>query len=539
MSDGATPADVGAVAETPDRAQPAARGGRAAMLVGGGIAVSRVVGLVRNTVFAHYFGSGAESDAFNAALKIPNIVRNLLGEGTISASFIPVYSAMLGRGEEKDARALAGAVLGILLATVSALTLAGIAFAPAITALVATGFDPVRYDLTTRLVRVLFPMTGLMVISGWCLGVQNSHRLFFNSYASAALWSIAQIALLLGWGARAANMAELAWWLAWATLAGSALQVLAQLPQVVRLVRPMRISLDPNTVGVRATLGNFVPVVVALGLFQFSSLIDLQIASWLPQGAATNLNYATVVYLLPISLFGISVAASSLPEFSRESGGIASTALLERLRAGWLRILFYIVPTTAVFFVHGDLVISAIYRTGRFGASDVHQVHLVLAAYAVGLVGYASVKLLASAFYALRDYRTPLRAAMLSIAVGTAISVSIAIPMRRSLAAAAGLALGAALGAYVNLAVLSRGLGRRLGMLYTPRMWRSTARIVGAAVAATVVSLPVRWALTGRHHLLEALPTLGVFALAFLLTAWAAGSGEAARWLRLPPRTER
>lgn len=506
------------------------------MFVGAGIAVSRAVGLVRNTVFAHYFGSGAESDAFNAALKIPNIVRNLLGEGTISASFIPVYSAMLGRGEEKDARALAGAVLGILLAMVSGLTLAGIAFAPAITALVATGFDPARYELTTRLVRVLFPMTGLMVISGWCLGVQNSHRLFFNSYASAALWSLAQIALLLGWGRLAPNLTELAWWLAWATLAGSALQVLAQLPQVLRLVRPLRVSLDPATTGVRDTLRNFAPVVVALGLFQFSSLIDLQIASWLPQGAATNLNYATVVYLLPISLFGISVAASSLPEFSRESDATASSALLERLRAGWLRILFYIVPTTAVFLVHGDLVVSAIYRTGRFGASDVYQVRLVLAAYAVGLVGYASVKLLASAYYALRDYRTPLRAAMLSIAAGTAISVSIAIPMRRSLAAAAGLALGAALGAYVNLAVLSRGLSRRLGALYTPRMWRSTARIAAAAVIATALSLPARWALSGRHHLLEALPTLAIFSLCYLLVAWVAGSGEAARWLRLPPR---
>ncbi len=513
------------------RASTDAHAGRAASFVAGGIFVSRIIGFVRDRLFAHYFGSSAAADAFNAAVKIPNVLRNLLGEGALSASFIPVYSAALERADENQARALANTVLGILLLVTSALTLVGIAAAPVITAIVATGFDPVRAALTTRLVRVLFPMSALMVLSGWCLGIQNSHRKFFNAYASAALWSLAQIVLLVGWGSRAASLAQLAWWLAWATLVGSFLQVLAQLPQVIPLVRPLRPQLTLDVAGVRETLGNFVPVVTALGLFQISSLIDLQIAAWLPTGSVANLGYATRLYMVPIALFGISVAAASLPEFSRESAD-ARDALVERLRGGWVRILFYIVPTTIAFLLYGDLIVAVLYRSGRFGAAEQRLVHLILAAYAVGLVGFSSVKLLASAYYALQDYRTPLVAAGVAIACGTVASLSVAIPFRHSPLAAAGLALGAAVGAYVNLFILRRGLHRTLGPLYTGPMWHATRRIVISTAVAAGVALPVRWLLRDRSVFLAAVATLPVFGVVYLVTAHRRGSQEATRWLR-------
>jgi putative peptidoglycan lipid II flippase len=510
-----------------------ATGGRAAGLVAGGIFVSRVIGFVRDRTFAHFFGDDAAADAYNAAIRIPNIVRNLLGEGALSASFIPVYSAMLAKADPPQARALANSVLALLLAATSLLTVVGITVAPVITALVATGLDPERYELTTRLVRVLFPMTAVMVLSAWCLGVQNSHRLFFNAYASAALWSVAQIALLVAWGPRAATLAELAWWLAWATLAGSLLQVLAQLPQVLPLVRPIHLTPSLSTPGVRETLRNFVPVVTALGLFQISSLIDLQIASWLPTGAIADLGYAQRLYLVPIALFGLSVAASSLPEFSRETTDVALDALRERLRGGWVRILFYVVPTTAVFLAYGDLVVGLLYRSGRFGLAEQRIVHLILGAYALGLVGYSSVRLLASAFYAMQDYRTPLRAALLSIAVGTAASVLLVLPNRDSLVGAAALAFGsAAFGSYVNLATLVRGLRRRLGPLYTPAMRVATWRIVGATAVATAGVVPARWMLREQHVALTAAVILPLFGVIFLTAAHRWGSTEASRWLR-------
>ena len=518
-------------------------GGRSAFVVGAGILISRVIGLLRNTAFAYYFGAGAASDAYNAAFKIPNAVRNLLGEGTLSAAFVPVYSRLLGRGDERAARALANAVLGLLLAGVSLLTLAGIAAAPALTAVLTPGFDAGTQALTTRLTRVLFPMTGIMVLSGWCLGIQNSHRRFFWSYASAALWSLAQIVLLLVWGPRADSATTLALWLAWATLVGAVLQVAAQVPEVLRLVGSLRPTFDRAAEGVMPTLRNVVPVVTALGVVQISSFVDLQIASFLAAGATTNITYANTLALLPVSLFGVSVAAASLPEFSRDSGSLALDTLRERLRVGWQRILFYIVPSAFVFGFLGDYCVGLLYRAGRFGAAEERVVYAVLAAYAVGLVSFGSVKLLGSAYYALQDYRTPLRASIMSIVVSAVAAVSIAVPLRASPYATAGIALASSLGSYVNLARLTRGLRQRLGALYTPAMWVGTRRIVVSAMVATLAGLGVRLlhqaVYPALHPRLAGVPALAVFAGVYLGTAWMLGSHEAARWLRRSPRVPR
>lgn len=518
-------------------------GGRSAFVVGAGILISRLVGLLRQTAFAHFLGASSASDAYNAAFKIPNAVRNLLGEGTLSAAFVPVYSRVLASDDPRAARALSNAVLGVLLLAVSVLTLVGIAAAPVLTAVLTPGFSESTAALTTRLTRVLFPMTGLMVVSGWCLGIQNSHRRFFWSYASAALWSLAQIVLLLVGGPRASDATQLATWLAWATLVGAALQVAAQMPDVMRLAGPLRPSLDRTVPGVTQVLRNMAPVITALGVVQISSFVDLQIASFLPAGATTNLGYANTLALLPVSLFGVSVAAASLPEFARESAEPAYDALRERLRGGWQRILFYVIPSAVVFVVFGDYCVGLLYRTGKFGAAEQQIVHMVLAAYAVGMISFGSVKLLGSAFYALQDYRTPLMASVASITVSAITAVAIAIPLRHSPLAAAGIALGSALGSYVNLSVLIRGLQRRLGPLYTAAMWHGTRRIVLSATMATAcawVMRTVHYAIVPSWHpRLAALPVLGTFGVAYLLMAWWLGSAEAARWLRRPVRPTR
>ena len=530
------PGSSAAMDATPDRAiareSLERSAGRAASLVGAGILVSRLVGFVRNFVFARYFGDAAAADAYNAALKIPNIVRNLLGEGTISASFIPVYSAMLGRSDQAASRRLAGAVLGILLAATSMLTIIGVLAAPVLTGLLVGEWDAAKQELTTRLVRVMFPMTGLMVISGWCLGIQNSHRRFFISYASAALWSVSQIALLLAWGPRAEDLARLAWWLAWATLAGAVLQIAAQLPEVIRLAGPVRPSLDRTAPGVPETLRNFIPVVIALGVVQLSGLVDIWLASWLPDGALASIEYARYVFLLPIGLFGISIAASSLPELSREGAARAHDALRTRIDDGWLRVLFYILPITIVFVAFGDHIVALLYRSGEFGAQETVVVSRILAAFALGLVGFASVKLLASAHYALQDYRTPLRAGILSLLAGTATSAALTFSLRDSLLGAAGLALGSSVAAYVNLAALALGLRRRVGLALTSAMWRAIGRILAAALIATLAAWLVERLLDRLHFRLAAAGTLLAFGGIFIVSAHLMGSREAGRWLR-------
>ena len=531
--------------------------GRGAALIAAGIIVSRLFGLVRTWAFARFLGLGIGADAYDAAIRIPNFVRALLGEGAISASFIPVYTAALARGDERQARELANALLGLLLVAVSVLTILGIVGAPLLTSLIVTGLDAERMELTTRLTRVMFPMTGLMVISGWCLGIQNSHRRFFISYASAALWSLAQIALLFGLGPRVGgDTVTLAWWLAWATLAGSLLQVAAQLPQVIALVGGVRPSLNRSP-ALQKTLRNFLPVVIGLGFVQISSFVDLWIGSHLGEGGIAALTYASQIYTLPVSVFGLSVAAASLPDFSRDSL-VATGALRDRLRSGWVRILFYIIPTTVVFIGFGDLVVDILLRSGVFGGTDAAVVSRALAAYGVGLIGYTTVRLLASAFYAMQDYRTPLRASVTAIVTSGILAFALAWPRRDEpgLIGVAGIALGSAMGAYVNFSVLARGLRGRLGPLFTGPMWRGVARIVVASASAAIVAWLARIALEGEAvarwitatplagvpHLVVAISTLLVFGGIFLLSAYAAGSQEAARWLRAvhvvrrPPR---
>lgn len=366
--------------------------------------------------------------------------------------------------------------------------------------------------------------------------MQNSHRRFFWSYASAALWSVAQIVLLLWRGRAAPTLADLAWWLAWATLVGSVMQVAAQLPEVVKLIGVVRPTLDLRTEGLRQTLRNIGPVIVALGVVQLSSLIDLQIASFLPEGSASNLAYANLIVLLPVSLFGVSVAASALPEFSRDSGDARTDAVRDRLRGGWQRILFYIVPCVVVFIAYGDLCVGILLRYGRFGGPEQHAVRMVLGASALGLVSFASVKLLASAHYALQDYKTPLRASLSSLVVAAVASATLAYPMRHSMFGAAAIAFGSALGSFVNLSVLIRGLHKRLGALYTDAMWTGTQRIVAASLLAAIVALPIRWWLRESHAIVAAPPTFAAFGATYLLAAWYMGSREAARLLRLSPR---
>ena len=266
-----------------------------AFLVAAGILSSRLAGLVRVRVFAHYFGLASDAaDAFNAAFRIPNVLQNLFGEGALSASFIPVYASLLSRGERSEADRVAGAVGGILALVVSVLVLAGVLATPLLIALIAPGFTGEKRALTITLVRVLFPGAGLLVLSAWCLGILNSHGRFLLSYAAGVVWNAAMIGTLLAFG-RDTPLPRLAIILAWGSVAGSALQVLVQLPIVLRVAPDVRVAVTATSEHVRAVLANFVPVLISRGVVQLSAYIDSLMASLLPTGAVTGLANAQIL----------------------------------------------------------------------------------------------------------------------------------------------------------------------------------------------------------------------------------------------------
>ncbi|HJX83471.1 MAG TPA: lipid II flippase MurJ, partial [Candidatus Angelobacter sp.] len=202
--------------------------GRSAFLIGSGIFLSRVAGLVRERILGHFFGTTYAADAFRAALKIPNFLQNLFGEGVLSASFIPVYARLQAQGEKEEAGRMAGAIFSLLALVTSVLVVAGVLAAPWFVAVLAPGFEGEKQRLTVQLVRILFPGVGFLVLSSWCLGILNSHGKFFLSYASPVVWNAAVIAALIWRGGRV-DLSYLAVYGIWGSVAGSLLQLLIQL----------------------------------------------------------------------------------------------------------------------------------------------------------------------------------------------------------------------------------------------------------------------------------------------------------------------
>ncbi len=293
--------------------------GRSAFLVGAGILISRIIGLIRQRVFAHYFGLSDAADAFNAAFKIPNFLQNVFGEGALSASFIPVYAKLLAEDDEDEASHVASAVLTLLALATSLIVLIGVLTTPYLIDLIAPGFEGAKRELTIRLVKIFFPGAGLLVLSAWCLGVLNSHRKFFLSYTAPVIWNLAIIGALVGFGARV-DQFRLAELVAWGSVVGSALQFAVQLPTVLSLLKRLRPVFDVVTAEVRSVVRNFFPVFFSRGVVQISAFVDAWLASWLGTGAVGALSYTQSIYTLPVSLFGMAVSAAELPAMASALG---------------------------------------------------------------------------------------------------------------------------------------------------------------------------------------------------------------------------
>jgi putative peptidoglycan lipid II flippase len=496
------------------------------VLVAIGILCSRLAGLVRQRVFAHYFGLTAAADAFMAAFRIPNVLSNLFGEGALSGSFIPVYASLLARGERDAADRVAGAVASLLAVAVSAIVLVGVLATPLLIDVIAPGFSGSTRQLTILLVRILFPGAGLMVMSAWCLGVLNSHHRFLVSYAAPVVWNAAMITTLVVAGS-GTELPRLAAILAWGSVAGSALMFIAQLPIVWTLAPGVRPSLDMASPHVRTIVTNFTPVFLSRGVVQLSGYIDTLLATLLPTGAVTALSNAQTLYLLPVSLFGMSVSAAELPALSAlsgvDTGATALDSVRQRLDAGLRQIAFFVVPSAMAFLALGDVVAAALFQTGRFGHGDAEYVWAILAGSAVGLLAQTLARLYASTYYALRDTRTPLRCALVRVTLTTALGYLFAFPLPAMLGlaakwGAAGLTASAGLAGWVEMWLLKRSLDVRLGRTglavdYTARLWASAA--VGATVAwAIKLSIPT------LHPVITALFVLGPYGVVFFAASW-------------------
>jgi putative peptidoglycan lipid II flippase len=542
------PATPAGAAPDSDRASKAHPGtGRSAFFVGSGILISRIVGLIRQRIFAHYFGTSAAGDAFSAAFRIPNFLQNIFGEGALSASFIPVYAKLLAADDEAEASRVANAVLGLLALVTSLIVLAGVLTTPYLIDLIAPGFSGETRELTIRLVKILFPGAGLLVLSAWCLGVLNSHHRFFISYTAPVVWNLAIIGALIIFGNKVGQF-PLAEYTAWGSVIGSALQFGIQLPTVFKLVERLRPVIDIANAQVRTVVKNFFPVFMSRGVIQISAFVDAILASFLPTGAVVALTYAQSLYTLPVSLFGMSVSAAELPAMSRAIGSDEEVAhvLRQRLDAGLKRIAFFIVPSAMAFFALGDVIAAVLYQTGRFTHEATMYVWAILAGSSIGLLAATLGRLYSSTYYALRDTRTPLLFAIIHVALTTVLGYLCALPLPRYLGldpkwGVVGLTASASIAAWIEFVLLRRSLNRRIGRTglpfgYLGKLWFGA--LVGAGVAWLVKSL-----LGPLHPIPLAAVVLNVFGLTYFAITALLGVSEvrqlAQRALRVVRPTKR
>jgi putative peptidoglycan lipid II flippase len=508
--------------------------------------LSRIAGLVRQSVFAAYVGNGPAADAFNAAFRIPNVLQNLLGEGAVSASFVPVYTRLRAEGRHDDAAKLAGAVAARLLALTVMLVALGVVAAPWLTAVIAPGFTGPRAALAVTLVRVFFPAIGFLVIAAWALGVLNSHKRYFLPYVAPVASSAVVVAALLYTG-RAAGHDTLAHVAAWATLAGAAAQLVVQLPSALGLVRGGGLTLarNPDADSVAALAG---PSVLSRGAAQLSAYVDQVLASFLPEGCVATLAYAQTVYLLPVSLFGASVSTAALTEMSSLTGTEAEVnqRLVVEIDRGQRRIALFVVPSSVALVAHGGAIATLLFQRGAFSAHDARAVWAALAGASVGLVGQTFARLHVSAFNALRDTRTPARVSTLRLMLTAGLGALGALVVPRVLGVSPhwgtfGLTVTAGLAGWVEYLALRRALHCRLGAHGAPAWWVARLWLL-AGVAALVAYGCSRYmkATPATPPWFSALATLVVFGLTYGVLALLSGVEEVralARRLRWRRRT--
>lgn len=462
------------------------------MIVMFGIGVSRLFGLVREQVIAYFFGRAATYSAFVAAYKLPNLVRVLLGEGNLSASLIPVLAERMRAADPAEARRLAQSVLGLLLLTVGLITLAGMIAAPALAWVVAPGFGLELRAVVERLIRILFPTVAFLVAGAWCMGILHVNGRFFWPNFAPLFWSVISAGALIAFVGRAEM--DPIYILAWGVVAGSLVQLLVQLPATRSVLGTLRPRTGWREPAVRRVAALFAPMMIGTGVAQLSTLIDIQIASFLTDAGVATLAYAQRLYLLPLSLFGVAIAQVALPTLAHDSAGQSIDAVRSELASSWRRMMFLMLPASVGLVAFGRPAVSLVFERGRFVTDDTNAVTWVLATYAVGLVAYGSVRLLATAFYAFQDTQTPVRVAVgaliLNAILGIGLAWTIGLP---------GIGLATALAAIANALTLGLLLRRNWGGLFDSQTWRAAARMLTAAIVAGLagvipyVSIMNRW----------------------------------------------
>jgi len=476
---------------------------RSAGVVTAAVAFSRLTGLARDMVFAHFFGAGMVYDAFVAAFRIPNLLRDLLAEGALSAAFVTTFSQYAVTRGDREAFRLSNLVATILGPAVALLCLLGVVFAPQLVDLLFPGFAgvPGKRELTITLTRLMMPFLLFIALAAKAMGVLNARGVFGIPALASAFFNAGSVLAGLAcgfWLGPAAGFSPIVG-MAIGTLIGGALQYFVQWPALRRAGLRYRLELSLSDPGVRQILKLMGPAVIGAAAVQINVVVNSKFASQIldaagrvANGPVSWLGFAFRLMQLPIGLFGVAIASATLPAISRSAAARDIPQFRSTLASSLGLVFLLCVPSAVGLGLLAEPIVGVLFERGEFTSLDTSQTALALAAYALGLTGYAAIKILTPAFYALGDVRIPMAASLGSIAVNYLLNWTF---LRVFGWGHAGLALSTSIVATLNFLVLIALLRRKIRRLEGRRLLRSFLRVLaasgamGAACAAASFSL--------------------------------------------------
>jgi putative peptidoglycan lipid II flippase len=485
-----------------------------------GTVLSRILGYIRDMLVANLFGAGMFADAFYAAFRIPNLFRRLLGEGSFSAAFVPVFSRYLHTGEKKETQRFLNAVFTALLALLTIISVLGIIFSPILVKIIAWGFtsDPEKMALTVELTRLMFPFVFFICLAAFLLAVLNTLNSFFlPAFAPSAL-SMSEILYILALAPMLISTNQIKG-LAVSVIAGGALHFFIQYPKLKALGWSLRLQFKINAVdnipsspllssaatgkteqsaavtpalpfyrhpGIKRIAFLMIPSVIGLSVEQINSFVDTICASFLASGSITALYYSNRLMQLPLAVFGLALATVSLPALSKAYAAGDMKTFKDSLNYSVRFSVFALLPAAAGLISIGLPCVRLLFEHGKFDYAASVATNDALLFYSLGLPAYAIAKILANAFYSFQDTKTPVKAAAAAMILHVILCVVLMRPM-----GVAGLALATAAASYLNIAVLIVILRKKIGGIGFSKIFFSALKSFAAAILTAIAAFYV------------------------------------------------
>jgi putative peptidoglycan lipid II flippase len=436
---------------------------------------SRILGFIRDIVIARLFGVYLYAQAFVIAFKIPNLFRDLVGEGATNAAFVPVFSEYLSKGKKEEFWDLANTLMNVLLVILSAITVLGIVFSPFLVRLIAPGFaaDPAKFSATVTLNRLIFPYILLIGLTAYCMGILNSLRHFALPAFGPCLLNISIIVCALAWGEGIKGLAS-------GVLIGGVLQLAVQVPVLYRKGFRFRWTGKFDHPAVRQIGALMAPRVFSSAIYQLNNFVDSIFGSlfWIVgEGGVAALYFSYRLIQFPLGIFGNSLSQAILPALSCQAAEADYTKLKETLLFGLRSVIFIMVPASIGFMVLSDAIIFTLFSGGRFNAYSAHITSSALFFYSIGLFAYGASRILQCGYFALKDTVTPTKVAAIALVFNVSLNAILMFPMKL-----AGLAFATSISGIISFFILFTILRRKLGGLRVRDLLEFSVRVLCASI---------------------------------------------------------